>query len=161
MPPVCSRCRSAFRQVGSSAPSRQISLASAGVYTHLQAQCGSGGRVALILARVIVVIPLQLEAAKDALNPDGFPALANLPGFRLVASIGLIGGFLEQPADQGIGGFEHRRAHQDFQLGDALAMHLPGFKAGDQLLHFFFLREADGGRAGIFFLAAAMFWRVS
>jgi hypothetical protein len=40
-------------------------------------------------------------------------------------------------------------------------MHFPGFKAGDQLLDFFFLREEDGRRERYFFLAAAMFWRVS
>jgi hypothetical protein len=31
------------------------------------------------------------------------------------------------------------RAHQHFELGDALAVQLPGFKAGDQLLDFFLL----------------------
>lgn len=64
---------------------------------------------------------------------------------------------LEQPTDQGIGGLEPRRAHQDFQLGDALAVQLPGFKAGDQLLDFIFLRQEDGGRERLFFLAAARF----
>lgn len=117
--------------------------------------------VALILAGVIVVIPLQREAAEDALHPDGVPALAHLSGFGLVAGIGPVRGFLEQPANQRIGGFENRRAHQDFQLGDALAVQLPGFKAGDQLLDFFFLSEEDGGRERLFFLAAAIFWRVS
>ena len=72
-----------------------------------------------------------------------------------------IGGLLEKPAHQRIGGFENGRAHQDFQLRDALPVQRPGFKAGDQLLDFFFLREEAWRRAGIFFLAAAMFWRVS
>lgn len=117
--------------------------------------------VALILARVIIVVPLQLEAAEDALHPDGFPALARLPSFGLIAGIGPVRSFLEQPADQGIGGFEHRRAHQHFQFGDALAVQLPGFETGDQLLDFLFLGEADGGRERCFFFAAAMFWRVS
>lgn len=65
--------------------------------------------------------------------------------------------FLQQPADQGVGGFEHRRPHQDFQLGDALALQLAGFKAGDQLLDFFFLGEEGGRRERFFFFAAAMF----
>jgi len=98
---------------------------------HLQTQCGVGRIVALILARVIVVIPLQPEAAKDSLHRDGFPALATLPGFGLIAGIGPVSGLLEQPADQGVGGFEHRRAHQHFQLGNALPVQLSGFKAGD------------------------------
>ena len=37
---------------------------------------GVGGRVALLLARVIVVIPRQGEVTQEALHPDGFPALA-------------------------------------------------------------------------------------
>ena len=117
--------------------------------------------MALVLALVIIVIPLQLEAAKNPLNADRFPALARLSGFGLVAGIGAVGGLLEQPTDQGIGGFEHRRSHQDFQLGDALAVQLPGFKTVDQLLDFLFLRQEDLGWEGFFFLAPAMFWRVS
>jgi hypothetical protein len=128
---------------------------------HFQTQCGVGGMVALILAGVVVVIPLQMEAAEDALHPDGFPTLARLSGLGLVTGIGPIRRLLEQPADQGVGGFENRRAHQDFQFGDALAVQLPGFKAGDQLLDFFFLGKEDGGRGRFFFLAAAMCWRVS
>src|ERR1039458_9222487 len=80
---------------------------------------------------------------------------------RKVAGIGAVGGFLGQPTDQGIGGFEHRRPHQDFQLGHAVAAQLLGFKAGNQLLDFFLLREEDGGRDGFFFFAPAMFRRVS
>ena len=128
---------------------------------HLQTQRGGGRRVALILARVIVVIPLQREAAKNPLHPNRFPALAHLSGLGLVADIGTVGGLLEQPADQRIGGFENRRAHQHFQLGDAVPVQLLGLEAGDQLLDFFFLREEDFGRDGFFFFAPAMFWRVS
>ena len=131
---------------------------------HFQTQGRVGRMVALILARVIVVVPLQLEGAKDALHPDGLPPLARLSGFGLVAGIGPVGGFLQQPANQRIGGFEHRRAHQDFQLGNALAVQLPGFKTSDQLLDFLFLGQEDGGAGAVrcpFFLAAAMFWRVS
>lgn len=117
--------------------------------------------VSLLLTLVIIVIPLQLEAAKDALNDDGFPSLARLPNLGLVGNIGPVSGLLEQPADQRIGGLEHRRAHQHFQLGDALSAQLPRFKTGDQLLDFFLLGEEDGRRERNFFLASAMFWRVS
>lgn len=128
---------------------------------HFQTQGGVGGMVALLLAGVIVVIPLQWEAAEEALHPDGFPALARLSGLGLVAGIGPVRRFLEQPADQRIGGLEHRRAHQHFQLRHALTVQFPGFEACDQLLDFFFLGEADGRRERFFFFAAAMLWRVS
>jgi hypothetical protein len=95
------------------------------------------------------------------LHPDGFPALVRLPSLGLVVGIGAVGGSLEQPTDQRIGGFEDRRAHQDFQLSDAVAVQRLGFEAGDQLLDFFFLCEADFRRDGFFFFAPAMFWRVS
>ena len=113
---------------------------------HLQTQRGVRRRVAHRLARVIVVIPLQREAAKNPLHMDCFPALARLSGFGLVAGIDAVNGLLEQPTDQRIGGFENCRAHQHFQLGDTVAVQLPGFKAGDQLLDFFFLGEEDFGR---------------
>ena len=90
--------------------------------TAFQAQ-GRGRRImACVLARVVVIIPPQLKAAKDALHPQAFPALAPLPGFGLLSLIRTIGGWLEQPADQGIGGFENRRAHQEPQLGDGVAL---------------------------------------
>jgi len=82
--------------------------------THLQTQRGVHRIVALILALVVVVIPLQLEAAKNPLNPNRFPALARLSGVGLVIGVDSVGGLLEQPADQRIGGFKNRRAHQDF-----------------------------------------------
>lgn len=101
--------------------------------------------MALILALVVVIIALEAEAAKNPLHPDPFPALARLPGLRLVAGVDAIGGLLEQPTDQRIGGFENRRAHQDFQLRDGVSVQRLGCKAGDQLLDFFFLREEDLG----------------
>ena len=128
---------------------------------HFQTPGGLGGSVASSLAWGRAVISLQLKGAEEALHPDSCPALARLSGFGRVAGIGPVRSLLEQPADQRVGGFENRRAHQDFPVGDALAMHLPGFKAGDQLLDFFFLRQENRGRGGLFFLAAAMFGRVS
>jgi len=129
--------------------------------TDLQTQRRIDRIVTLILALVVVVIPLQLEAAKDALNADPFPALARLSGVGVVLGVDSVGGALEQPTHQGVGGFENRRAHQDFQLGDGVSLQLFGFKTGDQLLDFFFLGQEDFSRDGFFFLASAMFWRVS
>jgi hypothetical protein len=95
---------------------------------------------------MVVVIPLQLEAAKNPLNPNRFPALARLPGLGLVMGVDAVGGLLEQPTNQRVGGFENRRAHQDFQLGDGVSVQRFGFKTGDQLLDFFFLGQEDFGR---------------
>jgi len=67
--------------------------------------------VALILARVVVVIPLQPEAAENPLNLNRFPSLARLSGLGWVLGVNPIGGLLEPPADPRIGGFENRRAH--------------------------------------------------
>ena len=86
-------------------------LGQSGRITHLQAQRGVDRIVALILALVVIVISLQLEAAKNSLNPNRFAALARLSGLGLVLGVDSVGGLLEQPADQRIGGFENRRAH--------------------------------------------------
>lgn len=114
----------------------------------------------LLLAGVIVVIPRQRKAAKNPLHFKGGPALAVLSGLGLVTGVGLIGGLLEQPADQGIGGFENRRAHQYLQLGHRIAVQLPGLKAGRQLLDFLLLGQEDFRRT-FFFFEPARFWRVS
>lgn len=138
-------CETKFFHYAAIGPFQTDQLGQRRRIAHIQTQGGVGGMVALSLAGLIVVIPLQLEVAEEALHPDGFPALAPLSAFGLIAGIGPIRGFLQQPANQRIGGFEHRRAHQEFQLGDALAVQLPGFKPGDQLLDFFFPGEEDRG----------------
>ena len=116
--------------------------------------------MALLLAWVVIVIPLQGEAAKNPLRLHRFPALAHLSWLGLVIRIDLVGGLLEQPADQRIGGLENRRAHQDLQLGDGVSLWHPRLKTGDQLLDFFFLGQEDF-RRDFFFFEPAMFWRVS
>jgi hypothetical protein len=90
--------------------------------TDLQAQRGVRRTMPLLLAWVMVVIPLQVEATKNPLRLDGRPALALLPRLGLVTGIGLIGGSLQQAAHQRISGWENRRAHQDLQLGHGLAV---------------------------------------
>ena len=77
---------------------------------------------AALLKTLCIVMPLQLEAAKDALHLQRFRALAHLPRLGLVSPIHPVGGLLKQPAHQGIGGFENGRAHQDLQLGDGIAL---------------------------------------
>ncbi len=94
-----------------------------GRVTHLQTQRGIRRIMArLLLARLVVVIPLHREAAKNALHLQRDPLFADLTGLGLVLGIGLVGGLLEQPADQRVGGFENRRAHQLFQLGDGVPL---------------------------------------
>ena len=114
--------------------------------SHFQTQRRVDRIVALILALVVVIIPLQLEAAKNPLNPNRFPAFARLPSVRLVMGVDAVGGLLKQPANQRVGRFENRRAHQDFQLGDGVSVERLRFETGDQLLDFFFLGEEDFGR---------------
>jgi len=75
--------------------------------------------MALVLARVVIVIPFQLEAAKDALHRQPFPALANFSRLGLIDCLRAIHGLLEQPPDQRLGRAEYRRANQDLQLGDS------------------------------------------
>ena len=127
---------------------------------HFQSQRGLGGVTPLFLARVIVVVALAIEAAKNPLPPDRFPALANLPKSGLVTGIDPLGGRLEQPADEVVGRLENSRAHQHLQSGDGVPLRIRGLKPGDQLLDFRFLGQEDRGGDGLFF-DAAMSCRVS
>src|SRR5208283_1368891 len=107
-----------------------------------------------------IVIPLQRKAAKNPLRLHRCPALAHLAWLGLVSRIDLIGGLLEQPADQRIGGLENRRAHQDLQLRDGVSLWRPRLKTGRQLSDFFFPGQEDF-RRDFFFFEPAMFRRVS
>ena len=70
----------------------------------------------LLLACVIVVIPLQFEMAKQALDLHAHPLLERLAGLGLVGGVDLIDGGLQQVAHQRVGRFEDRRAHQPLQF---------------------------------------------
>jgi len=108
----------------------------------------------------LIVVALDLETAKNSLHPNGFPALANLPGFGLVTRVDTLSRLLQQPTDQIIGRLENSRAHQYLQLDDGVSLWALGFKPRDQLLDFRFLGQEDGGGDGLFF-NVARFWRVS
>ena len=54
-------------------------------------------------------------------------------------------------ADQRVGGFENRRAHEDFQLGDRVSLDRLCLKTGNQLLDFLVLGQKDLG-GEVFFL---------
>jgi hypothetical protein len=66
---------------------------------HFQPQRGIGRVMPLVFAFMVVIVPAQLESAKNPLPLDRFPTLANLSGFGLVSCIDALGGLLEQPAD--------------------------------------------------------------
>ncbi|MCW5556137.1 MAG: hypothetical protein KIS67_28780 [Verrucomicrobiae bacterium] len=86
---------------------------------------------------------------------DGFPALAGLSGLGWVASIGpgpAAARFLSNQPTNALADLNTAVRTRILAAGDALAVQLPGFEAGDQLLNFFFLGEADGG--------AMFFWRL-
>ena len=111
-----------------------------------QSQGGVGRIMALLFAGMIIIVPGQREAAKQALDLDGFATLAPLPWPRLVAGIDLVGGRLEQIADHGIGRLEDRRAQQHLQLLDRSPCGRLGLKLSDQLLDFLLLGEEEVGR---------------
>ena len=109
----------------------------------------------LVFARMIVIVAVQREAAEHALHPESLSAFAHLAGFGLVTAIDPVSRLLEQPADQLIGRFENRRAHQRFQLGDQLRSRGLGLELGNQALDFLILGEEDVG-GNVFFFEAAM-----
>ena len=51
--------------------------------------------MALLFARVIIVVALHLETAKNPLYADSFPALVNLPRFGLVTCVDALSRLLE------------------------------------------------------------------
>jgi hypothetical protein len=68
--------------------------------------------MALRLAGVVVLVPPEFEVAKNALHPEGFLALENLPGLGLIRRVDALGRLLEQTADQIVGRLENGRTHQ-------------------------------------------------
>src|SRR5208337_3067813 len=125
-----------------------------------QSQSRIGGVVAFLPAGVVIVVASQREAAKNALDLDGLPPLADLTGLGVVGRIDAVGGLLEQPADQAVGRLEHGGAHQQLQLRDAISFWGLGLKAGYQFLDFLLLGEDELGRQ-LFFFIPAVAWRVS
>jgi hypothetical protein len=89
--------------------------------------------MALLLARVVVVVALKIEGAEEALDLEGGPSLALLPGTGLVGGVQPVGGLLEEEADDAGGGLEDGRPKEDLQLLDGGAVGWGGGKAGDQV----------------------------
>ncbi len=51
--------------------------------------------MALVLARLVIIVPAQIEAAEDTLHPDRFSPLAALSRLGLVMGIAPLGRLLE------------------------------------------------------------------
>jgi len=126
----------------------------------LQSQRGIGRVMSLMLASMVVVIALEREGAKQAIDLETFPSLALLPRLGLVGGIDLVGGGLQQPSHQRVGRLEDGGAHQHFQLLDRQAVGLPGLEASHQLLDFLVLGQKDLGRRVFFFEPASRSARV-
>jgi hypothetical protein len=67
--------------------------------------------MALLFARVVIIITRQFEAAEHPLHQEGFLPLARLPWLGLVGSVDAINRLLQEPAYQFIGRFENGRPH--------------------------------------------------
>jgi hypothetical protein len=110
-----------------------------------------------MILRIVIVITLNGKAPEEALHLQNIPAFAQLAGFGLIACVGLVGGFLEEKTNDGIGGFEDRSAQEHLQFLNLQAVGMPDKKAGHQLGDFFFLSEGEVGR---FFLEPPISARV-
>ena len=111
--------------------------------------------MALLFARVIIIITRQFEAAEHPLRQETFPPLARLARLGLVGGVHAIHRLLQEQAYQFIGGFENGRAHQQLQLGDRIALHRLGVELRDYLLDFLFLGQEDPERGRLFFFEPA------
>ena len=119
---------------------------------HLQPQRRIGRIMPLLFAFMVVVVALQLEGAKEAIDSADGPPLVMLARLRLVGGINAVGGSLQQESHQGIGRLVKGRAHQHLHLLDRHPVGLGGLEAGHQLLDFLILGQAELGR-GLFFLS--------
>ena len=111
---------------------------------HLQTQRGIGRIMALVLAGVIIVVPAQLEAAKNPLHPDGFPALATLLQAWVgnAASMRSAACWSNQPT-RSLADLKTAVRTKISNLSHSVALRVLGFKPGDELLDFLFLGQED------------------
>ena len=99
--------------------------------------------MALLFARMIVVITVQWEMPENPLGSNSVPALALFSGLRLVSGVDPVDGLLEHPAHQLIGRPEYRGTDQNLQLGHRDPSGLGGLEAGHHLLDFLVLGQED------------------
>ncbi len=113
------------------------------------------GEVTASFSGMVVVVTLQSEGTEHPLDLQRLTALAPFTRLGFVSGVDPVGGLLEQPADELVGGFENRGTHQNFQLGDTIAGGLAAGERGHQGLDFCFFGDGDV-RIGRFFLAPAL-----
>lgn len=116
----------------------------------------------LFFAFMVVVVALQFEGTKNAIDRNWFSSLALLSWLGMVSRIDAVSRGLKQPTHQLVGGLEKGRPHQHFQLLHRDPAGRLRLKASDQLLDFLLLGEEElGWRLRFFFeLTAARCWRV-
>lgn len=114
----------------------------------------------LFLTLVVIVVALQLEGTKDAMECDALPAHASLSGSSLVTCIDLVGRALQQESHQRVSWFENGRPNQHFQLLYRQAIRLLRLKALYELLDFLLLGQEELGRGVFFFKPLASSTRV-
>ena len=110
---------------------------------HFQSERSVGRIMALLFARMIVVITVQWEMPENPLGSNSVPALALFSGLRLVSGVDPVDGLLEHPAHQLIGALEYRSTYQNLQLGHRDPSGLGGLEAGHHLLDFLVLGQED------------------
>ena len=128
--------------------------------THLQPQRRIGRIMPLLFAFMVVVVALQGEGAKDAIDSEAGPPLVMLARLGLVGGINAVGGPLQQESHQCIGRLVNRRAHQHLQLLDRHPVGLGRLEASHQLLDFLILGQEELGRGVFFFEPASRSARV-
>ena len=159
MPPVSAKCRSAFWQPVSSAPSKHQPSQSRRV-ADLQPQGGIGWEVALLLAGMVVVVTRQCKRPEPALHLETMAAPAPLARLGRVGRLHSIHRPLQQAAHQRVGGLENGRADQPLQFLHQMAVRNLAGKTRPQLLDFLLLGQEDLGREVFFLKAAAISSRV-
>jgi hypothetical protein len=122
--------------------------------THFQTKSRIGRITALLFALVVIVVALQIKAAKETLDLQALTAFALFTRFGRVSRVDSVGRPLQQASYQRAGGFENGRAHQELQFLHQFAFRPLAFKTRHQLLDFFFLGEKNV-RGAVFFLKPA------
>jgi hypothetical protein len=126
-------------------------------FVPLQAQRGLGRIMALFFACMVIVIALQFEGTKDAIDPQAFPSLALLARFGLVGGVDAVGGLLQKEGHQRVGRLEDGGAHQHFQWLDGDPVGVPPLGSGSSTAKFPGLGPGGVLAAGLFFWARLSF----
>jgi len=126
----------------------------------LQAQCRIGRVMALLFAGMVVVIALQFEGAKEAIDREGSAPFVVVAGGRLIVGIDAVGRPLQEITHHLIGRLEHGGAQEHFQFLDGDPGGRVGLKTGHQLPDFLVFGQEELWRGVFFFAPAARSARV-